>query len=248
MNQIENVTLPERTGAGRSCPVGNPKCDTYGNLIADGQYAGKCQCLRDRNAKALWRDFSHQVGRMSGDDVLDALNRFNGCLTAILEAGRNAISAGRGLIVAGGVGIGKTMGCLVLARWVLRDLNRETDIAKGGMFTSGREFSEITTDFRKGETELSLGEEYLREMKEIGFLFFDDFTHLRGSEWVHHHFERVISERHANRRLTIMTTNLSKAHIGESLPVASVSRIFDPGWMEVFVLGSKYKDLRREKP
>jgi len=132
-----------------------------------------------------------------------------------LENLSDNFSRGKGLLLVGPVGVGKTCSLIVLLKGILKRTARERVVtytsdnktegtgqigfASTLFATSNKIFNAV---FRKDEV-------FLSALQNVQFLFIDDFGREYFSDFAWSSFEEMIDYRYSNKLCTFVTTNLT---------------------------------------
>ncbi len=196
-------------------PRGNvcPECGGTGFVLIQREgrtSAAPCACRRDARAQvriesaqipARYRNCSldnfelhseaHRLARRRAEKVIDDLQAG--------VAGR----LGRGLVLSGSCGSGKTH----LAVGVLRRLVE--DYGKVGLFA---EFTDLLRRIQESFDRRSQTPSFavLQPALDAEVLLLDDLGTMRMTPWVQDTLGLIINERYSNQRITLITTNLRR--------------------------------------
>ena len=199
---------PNATGAAQPCPV----CGGSGLRVIfrpDGaQFAAPCTCQIARKAELRLRR-ARIPARYAHCELDNFEARFHGAdpsLTKALTAARHITDSfrveqdGRGLLLTGGIGVGKTH----LAVGLLRALIEQKGAI--GLFCDYRELlKEIQHSYNPQVAATEL--EILRPVFEAEVLVLDELGAVRPTDWVWDTVAHVLNTRYNHQRVTIITTN-----------------------------------------
>ena len=206
---------PDEQRPDRSAP-GVPKpCALCGGsglrviIREDGaQFAAECSCQIARKAELRLRR-ARIPARYAHCELENFETRFHGAdgtLTKALTAARHIADSfrveqdGRGLLLTGGIGVGKTH----LAVGLLRALIEQKGAV--GLFCDYRELlKEIQHSYNPQVAATELG--ILRPIFEAEVLVLDELGAVRPTDWVWDTVAHVLNTRYNHQRVTIITTN-----------------------------------------
>ena len=129
----------------------------------------------------------------------------------------------KSLLLMGDTGIGKTyFMCCLLRRLLQRGFQYQLTWKKS------REIDErILKDFNQ----YGSASYYMNELKNIEFLFVDDFGCERSTERVERDYEEIIDERLTHQMATVISTNLNEKKIQEKFGDRTLSRLKPYSWI-----------------
>lgn len=142
------------------------------------------------------------------------------------------IRNGRGLIMTGPVGTGKTSLAIAILRVAI-------DKGYNGLFV--QMVSLLDTMFTLKDVSAEHRLRFERQLKRTPLLVLDDFGAEYGNKWVEQKVNAIISERVADGKSTIITTNLSP----EKLKANYDERIYDRLKATSFVLAFRAESARK---
>ena len=138
----------------------------------------------------------------------------------------NAI-AGKGLIIVGPVGVGKTCTLIVL----LRNILRSSATVEYAIYADGKRAptgnillttSQFATSNKIFNAVFRKENQFLQELQTTAFLFIDDFGREYYTDYAFSTFEELIDYRYANKLPTFVTTNLTTSALRENNKFARV--------------------------
>ena len=132
----------------------------------------------------------------------------------------------KSLIITGEPGLGKTHFSYALLREVIKTYRIENI-----RWIKSKNFDDKLTEASKsGMPEES---KYIMEtFTDIMFLFLDDFGIERSTERTERDYYELIDERWANKKITVITTNLDAEQIRKNFGVRVFSRLKDYTWIQ----------------
>jgi DNA replication protein DnaC len=142
------------------------------------------------------------------------------------------IREGKGLIMTGPVGTGKTSLAVCILRWAINQGYRGYMISMTSLFDTLMMLS-------KGPSEHYL--KFESRIQNCPLLVLDDFGAEYDSEWVKNKVNSMLSERVERKRSTILTTNMSIKQIQSGYN----ERVYDRMKQTLFVLTFKGESQRR---
>jgi DNA replication protein DnaC len=192
-----------------------PDCQGRGwtLVVRNGeQFAAECGCrIRDKAGRRLQRArIPERYAHCSLDNFESGFRGVDPSLgMAFLAVRRFAEgypveTGGRGLLLTGGIGVGKTH----LASGLLRELIEQRGAS--GMFWDYRDLlKQIQNSYnpRVATTEL----EILRPVFETEVLLLDELGAVKPTEWVWDTVAHILNTRYNDKRTTIITTNYANA-------------------------------------
>ena len=211
----------------RSCPLGN--CDGSGWIVDDDDLARPCACRERRIAQARTRgvrtvlptkyqgvSFDRPpVADMARDpqtrDAVDAVREF-------IEDARGQLAHGRGLLVEGDVGTGKTTLAMLVSK---QAIEAGYSVA---IYSLPRLLARIRRTYDGDAGELSYLE-FFRRLTSVDLLHIDDLGAEKRSDWVLEQLYAIVDERYASNRSIMVTTNLGAQQLKEQIGDRTVSRL-----------------------
>lgn len=151
---------------------------------------------------------------------------------------RDHITNGRGLILLGPVGTGKTS----IAVSILR---RAIEQGYNGYIISMISLLDTLLTLSKGPTEHCI--KFENRIRNIPLLVLDDFGAEYSNAWVANKVESIISDRVGDRKSTIITTNLTVAQIKSSYDGRVYDRLKETSFLLRFKGESNRKPLDNSK-
>jgi DNA replication protein DnaC len=218
--QIEAMRLAEQAAYLESLPPAVYQCaickDEGWAMNTDGRM-GKCACLlqseRATYQKALDDMFPVYAGmtfdtyKPVNESQMDALHH---CMTF---ADFGAGPEGKGILLAGGVGIGKTCLLYLALRGALEHRLLSFERHKTVMLLS-RIRSTFNNPKRDGETEHDI----IQSLLAVDVLILDDIGVEKASDWVDGIFFAVLDGRLEKKKITLATTNLTSQQTYANAP------------------------------
>jgi DNA replication protein DnaC len=177
-------------------------------IAADGErYAQDCECRRSLRSASLFRRAN--IPRRYEHCELENYELDFGVDPSLLRAKATAanfvrdypaMTEGKGLLLTGSIGVGKTH----LAVGILRDLISQKSAR--GLFCDYRELlKEIQNSYNPQVLTTEL--EILRPVFEAEVLVLDELGAAKPSEWVWDTVAHILNTRYNDKRTTIITTN-----------------------------------------
>jgi DNA replication protein DnaC len=137
-------------------------------------------------------------------------------LRAYMSDMHNFMESGRGILVAGSVGTGKTKSMCYLLRQAIIKFGSPV------LFQSSDMMSKKLSEFRDNSAELS---SYVSSLATRKVLLLDDLGESEVSEWRKKHVSHIINERYYNSRPTFFTTMKTMSELEEIIGEHLMSRI-----------------------
>jgi len=200
----ENPPLPSREDS--SCP----QCFGTGIQVIAGEGARRCECQTNENRERLFRNaripprYQHctLTNFEAGIDEPDDISKLKAKGEALLVLEHFPDRDGRGLLLIGPVGVGKTH----LAVALLHDLIELYGI-RGLFYQFGALLRQIQDSYNpiSQTSELSV----LQPVFDADVLVLDELGASKPTDWVRDTMMQIINARYNDKRLTIFTTNYS---------------------------------------
>jgi DNA replication protein DnaC len=205
-----------------ACPYG--ACEGDGWLVDEAtNTATPCRCRAQRISRKRARSLNSVIPKrfrgVSFDrppvteispPVVKGVRRYVRGLDANLEAGR-------GLLIMGSVGTGKTTLAMLVSRHAL-EAGRSVAI-----YSVPRLLAEIRTTYDEA-SERSYGD-LLERLTAVDLLHLDDLGAERTSEWVLEQLYSIINARYEDGRSVVVTTNVPLDALREQIGARTVSRL-----------------------
>lgn len=205
-----NGECPECGGFGRY-PVSGRICEFC--VVGQGLRAAEEAERRQQDAERRWRMVdvprrfqTYRLDTSPADAaVVDAVRRW--CAT-------DPVTAGRNLLIFGGVGTGKT-GLAVGALWELHALNE-----KPLRFVA---VSRLLDALKPGGGDEGL----MASCQAAAALALDDLGTTRGTDWERERIFALLNRRYEEQRPTVVTSNVDPADLAESIGERCMSRLLE---------------------
>ena len=210
--ETEELSSPE-TPLESSSSADCPHCFGSGMAIIPGEGARRCRCqspdTRDRLLQSARIPPRYQHCTIQGYEAAnDELSKWAAKMEAQVIIDDYLTLGGRGLLLTGPVGVGKTH----LAVAILRELIMRYQ-ARGLFYQFGALLRQIQDSYNP----VSQNSEFtvLAPVFEAEVLVLDELGASKPTDWVRDTMMQIINNRYNERRLTIFTTNYSDARRNE---------------------------------
>ena len=201
------------------CPIGNPQCDGYGNVVLEDG-ARLCECVQRllRKERVLHADVPKRFNQESLETFKDKTQYAHAALVLTKEYVDNFDpGAGHGLYIHGTTGSGKTHLAVAVLKALLDKGNQGVFFNVIGLFDQIRRNMDPDTPSGKAE------ELETRLLSPIVVL--DDFGIQKTSAWVMDRLYAMINAIYEDCRTLIVTSKLSPSELEQTYDRAIVSRI-----------------------
>lgn len=145
------------------------------------------------------------------------------------------LEAGKGLIIMGKIGTGKTHLAAAILHKVISQMRTGIRMAVPELL------DEIRATYREGS--LVGSETLLEELKKVNLLILDDIGKEKPTEWVRERLYVIINARYENMLPTVYTTNCNEEELKQQIGEAITSRIYET-CEPVLLTGSDYRKNR----
>ncbi len=206
---IEATTALTETPPSSECP----HCFGSGMEVVSGEGARRCRCQspdnRDRLLQSARIPPRYQHCTIQGYEAAnDELSKWAAKMEAQIIIDDYLSLAGRGLLLTGPVGVGKTH----LAVAILRELISRYQ-ARGLFYQFGALLRQIQDSYNpvSQNSELTV----LAPVFEAEVLVLDELGASKPTDWVRDTMMQIINNRYNEKRLTIFTTNYSDSRKNE---------------------------------
>lgn len=192
-----------------------PHCFGTGMEVVAGEGARRCRCQspdrRERLFQAARIPARYQHCTLQGYDAGDSDSKWVAKIEADRVINDYLVIDGRGLLLVGPVGVGKTH----LAVALLRELIERYQV-RGLFFQFGALLRRIQDSYNPVSQSSEL--KVLEPVFEADVLVLDELGASKPTDWVRDTMMQIINARYNDKRLTIFTTNYSDKRKNEKDP------------------------------